>query len=138
MTAEEYFQQGNECRQKGDWQNALANYMEAIELDPNSPAVVAKEMLENILNFYNKDAYNTKTMSKMKGAIVVNTDRCKGCQLCVVACPKDVIALVQKKVNVHGYPYIEPARADDCIGCAACATVCPDGCITVYRKKVEV
>ncbi len=58
MTAEEYLQLGNECWQRGDWQNALANYMEAIELDPNSPAVVAKEMLENILNFYNKDAYN--------------------------------------------------------------------------------
>ena len=40
------------------WQEALANYMEAIELDPDSPAVIAKEMLENILNFYNKDAYN--------------------------------------------------------------------------------
>ena len=77
-------------------------------------------------------------MSKMKGAIVVNTDRCKGCQLCIVACPKDVIALAQKKANVHGYPYTESARPDDCIGCAACATVCPDGCITVYRKKVEV
>ena len=62
-------------------------------------------------------------MSKMKGAIVVNTDRCKGCQLCIVACPKDVIALAQKKVNVHGYPYTESARPDDCIGCAACATV---------------
>ena len=58
MTAEEYFQRGNECRQRGDWQEALANYMEAIELDPNSPAVIAKEMVENILNFYNKDAYN--------------------------------------------------------------------------------
>ena len=57
MTAEEYFQRGNECRQRGDWQEALANYMEAIELDPDSPAVIAKEMLENILNFYNKDAY---------------------------------------------------------------------------------
>lgn len=58
MTAEEYFQLGNECRKRGDWQNALTNYMEAIELDPDSPAVVAKEMLESILNFYNKDAYN--------------------------------------------------------------------------------
>jgi tetratricopeptide repeat protein len=58
MTAEEYFQRGNEYRQRGDWQEALANYMEAIELDPNSPAVIAKEMVENILNFYNKDAYN--------------------------------------------------------------------------------
>lgn len=76
-------------------------------------------------------------MSKMKGAIVVNTDRCKGCQLCVVACPQDVIALAQKKVNVHGYPYVEPANADKCVGCASCAIVCPDGCITVYRKKME-
>ncbi len=56
-------------------------------------------------------------MAKFKGAIVVNTDRCKGCQLCIVACPKDVIALAQKKVNVHGYPYVEAARPDDCIGC---------------------
>ena len=40
--------------QKGDWQNALVNYMEAIELNPDSPAVAAKEMLEDILNFYNK------------------------------------------------------------------------------------
>ena len=49
-------------------------------------------------------------MSKIKGAIVVDTERCKGCQLCIVACPKDVIQLAQKKVNVHGYPYAEPER----------------------------
>jgi len=49
MTADEYFHLGNECRKKGDWQNALVNYMEAIELDPDSPAVAAKEMLEDIL-----------------------------------------------------------------------------------------
>ena len=39
-------------------------------------------------------------MSKIKGAIVVDTERCKGCALCVEACPHDVIALAQKKVNV--------------------------------------
>ena len=76
-------------------------------------------------------------MSKMKGAIVVNTDRCKGCQLCVVACPKNVISLAQKKVTAHGYPYVEPSNAELCIGCVSGAIVCPDGCITVYRKKVE-
>ena len=26
-------------------------------------------------------------MAKIKGAVVVNTERCKGCNLCVVACP---------------------------------------------------
>ena len=76
-------------------------------------------------------------MSKIKGAIVVNTDRCKGCQLRIVACPKNVIALAQKKVNVHGYPYVEAVNPDDCIGCASCGIVCSDGCITVYKKKME-
>ena len=76
-------------------------------------------------------------MSKIRGAIVVNTDRCKGCQLCVVAGPKNVIALTQKMVNVHGYPYVESVRPEDCVGCASCGIVCPDGCITVYKKRME-
>ncbi len=76
-------------------------------------------------------------MSKIKGAIVIDTDRCKGCMLCMVACPKQVIELVERKVNVHGYPYVSAVRPDECTGCASCGIVCPDGCITVYRKKVE-
>lgn len=80
---------------------------------------------------------NIRTMGKFIGAIVVNTDRCKGCSLCVEACPKDVIALARKKVNVHGYPFAEVVSPDDCIGCASCGIVCPDGCITVYKKKME-
>ena len=75
-------------------------------------------------------------MSKIRGAIVVDTERCKGCALCVEACPQDVIALA-KKVNVSGYPFVEVVNQDNCIGCASCAIVRPDGCITVYRKKME-
>ena len=45
-------------------------------------------------------------MAKMKGAIEVNTERCKGCSLCIIACPQKVIALANK-VNLHGYPYVE-------------------------------
>ncbi len=77
-------------------------------------------------------------MKKTIGAIVVDADRCKGCSLCVVACPKNVIALSARRVNAHGYPFVEAARPADCIGCAACGIVCPDGCITVYRKRIEV
>ena len=71
-------------------------------------------------------------MAKMKGAIEVNTERCKGCSLC----PQKVIALANK-VNLHGYPYVEAVKEEACIGCASCGIVCPDGCITVYRKRVE-
>ena len=59
MTAEEYYRQGNDYRKKGDWQHALNCYMEAIALDPQSPALEAKEMLESILNFYHRDVYNS-------------------------------------------------------------------------------
>jgi len=79
---------------------------------------------------------NKYGMAKMKGAIVVDTERCKGCQLCIIACPQKVIALANK-VNLHGYPYVEAVNEAACVGCASCGIVCPDGCITVYRKKME-
>lgn len=58
MTSEEYYLQGNAFRKQGDWQRALNCYIEAISLDHNSPAVHAKKMLDDILEFYNKDSYN--------------------------------------------------------------------------------
>ena len=51
MTADDFYQQGNDYRRKGDWQHA-------INLDPLSPAVEAKQMLDSILGFYCKDMYN--------------------------------------------------------------------------------
>ncbi len=58
MTAEELYKKGNEYRQQGNWQMAINHYLEAIALDPDSPAVEAKKMLDDILNFYHKDYYN--------------------------------------------------------------------------------
>jgi 2-oxoglutarate ferredoxin oxidoreductase subunit delta len=75
-------------------------------------------------------------MAKIKGAVTVDMDRCKGCAVCVVACPFDVLALA-REVNAKGYPYASTAHPDACTGCANCAVVCPDSCITVYRMKAE-
>ncbi len=72
-------------------------------------------------------------MAKVHGAVDINTERCKGCNLCVVACPCGVLALHPKEVNDRGYHFAYVVEAEKCIGCAACATVCPDGCFTVYR-----
>jgi len=58
VTAEDYYRLGNEYSRKGDWKHALDNYMEAIALDPESPAVEAKQLLDDILGFYCKDIYN--------------------------------------------------------------------------------
>ncbi len=71
----------------------------------------------------------------ISGAVEIDIQRCKGCLLCVEACPKDVLELAKNKVNARGYGYVVAARGDECIGCASCGIVCPDGCITVYRLR---
>ena len=58
MTAEEWYRKGNDYRRQGDWQHAIDCYLEAEAIDPSSPAAHAREMLQDILNFYHKDAYN--------------------------------------------------------------------------------
>ena len=62
-------------------------------------------------------------------------DICKGCRLCVAACPKGIVAIDGERLNVKGF---HPATVPDdkmssCIGCAFCATMCPDGAIEVDK-----
>ena len=76
---------------------------------------------------------NQRDMAKVYGAVTIDAARCKGCDLCVVACPQDVLALQPKEVNDRGYHFAYPAVPDKCIGCMACSIVCPDACIEVYR-----
>jgi 2-oxoglutarate ferredoxin oxidoreductase subunit delta len=70
----------------------------------------------------------------VQGRIVIDSERCKGCELCVDACPQRVIRM-SSSFNAAGY---RPAQLADpagaCTGCCVCAIVCPDAAITVYRK----
>ncbi|MDR0999821.1 MAG: 4Fe-4S binding protein [Clostridiales bacterium] len=62
-----------------------------------------------------------------------NKNRCKGCALCVDACPKNIIQLAKDEMNEKGF---HPAVCIDqsaCISCAFCAMVCPDVVITVKK-----
>ena len=76
-------------------------------------------------------------MAKIRGAVVVNIERCKGCNLCVDTCPVNVLELQPKEVNNRGYHYAYMKSPDLCIAFQSCALVCPDGCIDVYRAKTE-
>ncbi|MDR2119269.1 MAG: 4Fe-4S binding protein [Tannerella sp.] len=75
-------------------------------------------------------------MAKVKGAVVVNSERCKGCELCIVACPSRVLKLHPREVNHKGYHYVYTDQPDACTGCASCGIVCPDGCLTIYRTRL--
>lgn len=58
MTAEEYYKQGNAYRKQGLWHKAINCYIQAARLDPDSPAVEAKRMLDDIMAYRCKDMYN--------------------------------------------------------------------------------
>lgn len=61
-------------------------------------------------------------------------DRCKGCGLCIDACPKKIICF-SDQLNIKGYhpAFVREEKMNDCIGCASCAKICPDCVITVEK-----
>ena len=72
-------------------------------------------------------------MAKVQGTVDIRIDTCKGCELCVEACPQESLAM-SKEINKIGYHYAVLVQ-DNCTGCVNCALVCPDAVITVYRTK---
>ncbi len=69
--------------------------------------------------------------------LVIASDRCKGCELCVAACPKSCLALDQGTVNRLGYHPVQLTDAAACTSCAFCARVCPDAVFTVFAAPKE-
>ncbi|MBR4868567.1 MAG: 4Fe-4S binding protein, partial [Clostridia bacterium] len=45
------------------------------------------------------------------------TDFCKGCGLCVEACPKKILILAKDKINKKGHHPVEMTDQEKCIGC---------------------
>jgi 2-oxoglutarate ferredoxin oxidoreductase subunit delta len=68
----------------------------------------------------------------IRGTIIVATDICKACELCITACPQDCLEM-SSNLNVKSYHYVQ-LKNDTCTGCVNCAIVCPDSAITVYRQ----
>jgi 2-oxoglutarate ferredoxin oxidoreductase subunit delta len=68
-----------------------------------------------------------------KGKVSFNVDICKGCGLCVLACPVKIVEMDTTMINKKGYHPASVKEMDKCIGCANCATMCPDCVITVER-----
>ncbi len=58
--------------------------------------------------------------------------RCKGCGLCTIACPFQLIKL-SDHINLQGYTPAVMSSEDRCTGCALCAEICPDVAIVVFK-----
>ena len=71
---------------------------------------------------------NTVTV---RGTVVIDVEACKGCDLCIDACPPRVLEMTDHEVNTRGYRY--PRLLAGCTGCQACAQICPDFVFQVYK-----
>ncbi len=65
--------------------------------------------------------------------VTFREERCKGCGLCVNACPKKILKISEDRLNAKGFRPAEITNQEACIGCAFCATICPDVVIEVEK-----
>lgn len=70
-----------------------------------------------------------------RGTITLAAERCKGCELCISACPPSVLRMSDAR-NGHGFRV--PELLPGCTGCGACLLVCPDFCFEIYRFEDRV
>lgn len=68
--------------------------------------------------------------------VAINPEKCKGCELCVRACPQGILDMSQD-INTKGYFYANVVEQPRCIGCMLCALICPDIAIEVSVNAVQ-
>lgn len=71
-----------------------------------------------------------------RGTLVIDVERCKGCELCIDACKPGVLTMTTDKRNEMGYLY--PELEPGCTACHACALICPDFVFQVWKYDEAV
>lgn len=68
-----------------------------------------------------------------RGKPEINSERCKGCEMCVEACPQKILKM-SDTFNRLGQYFAVCAEPDRCTTCKSCAVTCPDLAIRIWRN----
>jgi 2-oxoglutarate ferredoxin oxidoreductase subunit delta len=68
--------------------------------------------------------------------VTVDKNHCKGCELCVRACPMQILSM-SKAITVKGFFHARVHDPSRCIGCKICAITCPDVAIEVHTHGMS-
>ena len=68
-----------------------------------------------------------------RGRPEIDREKCKGCTLCVGACPEKILSMSREEFNRQGLPFAVCFDEPRCTGCMSCAIICPDTAISIYR-----
>lgn len=76
-------------------------------------------------------------IARVRGEVVVVTERCKGCAFCVEYCPRHVLAL-STAFNRKGYHPPTVSKPGECMNCNLCEMICPEFAIYSYASPAGV
>jgi NAD-dependent dihydropyrimidine dehydrogenase PreA subunit len=62
--------------------------------------------------------------------VIVEKEKCKGCEECLEACTAQVFEMKEGKSD--------PVHSEGCLGCQSCVEVCTEGAISVDELRVEL
>ena len=77
-----------------------------------------------------------KASPKKKSAIEILIDDqfCKGCNLCIEVCPREVLDKGGQRSRA-GYSMPKVVSLGNCVSCFLCEMTCPDLALTVIEEK---
>ena len=74
---------------------------------------------------------------EVRGTLTIDVDRCKGCALCTINCPYNLLTISDKTLNAFGYHPVTIEKMESCTGCGNCFQMCPDYALTVKQFVIE-
>ncbi len=74
-----------------------------------------------------------KGAKQVKFTVKINKEKCKGCKLCIIYCPKHSIEQ-SEKINKAGMNFVEIKGKDICTGCSNCAIICPECAVEIIKE----
>jgi len=79
------------------------------------------------MKVYARTPLNIDRLATPRGRVFIIPGRCKGCEICVRFCPRQVLQ-VSEAANAKGYHYPEIAagKESDCVHCEFCTLICPE------------
>jgi len=89
------------------------------------------------MKVYARTPLDLDKVSIPHGQVYLIPERCKGCEICIQFCPKNVLE-VSQETNTKGYhfPEIVAGRENECVNCQFCTLICPE--FAIFTLPLEL
>lgn len=100
----------------------------------NSYPTGGRRIISNGISYEKSMDVEGRWTDMAKFIVSIDSDRCKGCELCVSVCPKQILFIQRDRANVSAYYFADIKEREKCIGCVSCARICPEGAIRIEKE----